>query len=1049
VIKPDLSMEGIQRSFSDGIAKLKSNFQAGMQDVSVGVLGQLATNLGTLANPAGAAAAGIAALGTALKASISAAIDYDAALTDVAVITGASGEQLQSLGNAAQQLAIKFGTSVNDQLSLFSLSLSKIGPQLADNQEAFKGYIDNVNTFAKAAGISAAEAGTALADVMAQLGVNFQDSNEVLAASTEYINVMAKGAQLGAATVSQVAESMLQAGSTAKQLGIGVVEANAAIQALALGGKVGSEAGVGLRNVLLKLSNPTKEAQEALAQTGLSFKQLQQTLSTSGLQGAVDLLNKSLASIADPTQRAAVLAKMFGAENVAAAGALLNNAEAMRRFAQAIGEGNNKIQGQGAAFEQASTRMRSWSEMIARVRAVVEVLAIKVGGALLEAFNQVIEIVEPAFNAIKNAVSSALNIFSTLVDSIGSASDSSAGLRDVWSVIKDVVSAVLSAVASIAGAVLRVAAVLAGAVVGAISRAWQLLTSGAKALYDWVASLDVVRGAIEIIKGIINEIVNAWTSIVAYAKDLLGLSDKQTQSSKQTATAAEATAKATEQAAQASKQAATDWAAMAARLETIVARAKQLYETMVSVQQIAAQQAALRQGLLSPTLAQQIELANAKLAAMRTQLESVAGAAVRGLDLRSLLDQDITDVSAVVERIVAISPAVVRAKKEAEDASGTDKAREQQERYQETLQRTREQVQRLILEYQQQRTELGKLNLQAQIDQAKRLGEEVGAIKVDITPEMTLDAAAINAARARMQELGATLRDALAAAIPGSDVARELSKALAALEERQRQFDANLLKATEERDSKIAELRRLAIADDDERDRVAKRDQLQREMEQALKLAELYKLDADTREQIRANFVRRLGEIGNQQIEQERKQAQVMEQTYRTLFDLPAQVAEALAKGGEDAMRQFKATVLNALLDIAQAQLTFAIFGVTAQELATKGIVGLGTAAVAIALIQALFAAAKAALQRGFKAGGWTGNVGTDDVAGVVHGREFVVRAPYAERWRPMLEIINAGGVPSVTQQVRVALEGALQLRLRDGWIDAPRYVQLRARVAS
>jgi hypothetical protein len=419
------------------------------------------------------------------------------------------------------------------------------------------------------------------------------------------------------------------------------------------------------------------------------------------------------------------------------------------------------------------------------------------------------------------------------------------------------------------------------------------------------------------------------------------------------------------------------------------------------------------------------------------------------LDLRSLLDQDITDVSAVVDRIVSVAPAVVRAKKEAEDASGTDKAREQQERYQETLQRTREQVQRLIIEYQQQRTEISKLNLQAQIDQAKRLGEEVAAIKVDITPEMTLDAAAINAARARMQELGTTLRDALAAAIPGSDVARELGKALATLEERQRQFDANLLKATEERDSKIAELRRLAIADDEERDRAAKRDQLQREMEHALKLAELYQLDADTREQIRANFVRRLSEIGNEQIAQERKQAQVLEQTYRTLFDLPAQVAGVLAKGGEDAMRQFKATVLNALLDIAQAQLTFAIFGVTAQEVATKGIVGLGTAAVAIALIQALFAAAKAALQRGFKAGGWTGNVGTDDVAGVVHGREFVVRAPYAERWRPMLEIINAGGVPSVTQQVRVALEGALQLRLRDGWIDAPRYVQLRARVAS
>lgn len=45
----------------------------------------------------------------------------------------------------------------------------------------------------------------------------------------------------------------------------------------------------------------------------------------------------------------------------------------------------------------------------------------------------------------------------------------------------------------------------------------------------------------------------------------------------------------------------------------------------------------------------------------------------------------------------------------------------------------------------------------------------------------------------------------------------------------------------------------------------------------------------------------------------------------------------------------------------------------------------------------------------GHKAGGYTGDVGVDDVAGVVHGREFVVNARATAANRPLLEAMNAG----------------------------------------
>ena len=49
----------------------------------------------------------------------------------------------------------------------------------------------------------------------------------------------------------------------------------------------------------------------------------------------------------------------------------------------------------------------------------------------------------------------------------------------------------------------------------------------------------------------------------------------------------------------------------------------------------------------------------------------------------------------------------------------------------------------------------------------------------------------------------------------------------------------------------------------------------------------------------------------------------------------------------------------------------------------------------------------------GFKDGGFTGAKGTSEVAGVVHGQEFVVNAPATRQWRSVLEAMNAGRQPT------------------------------------
>lgn len=54
-------------------------------------------------------------------------------------------------------------------------------------------------------------------------------------------------------------------------------------------------------------------------------------------------------------------------------------------------------------------------------------------------------------------------------------------------------------------------------------------------------------------------------------------------------------------------------------------------------------------------------------------------------------------------------------------------------------------------------------------------------------------------------------------------------------------------------------------------------------------------------------------------------------------------------------------------------------------------------------------AAIQALAPKGYKQGGYTGSGGVDDVAGLVHGREFVAHADATRKYRPELEAMNKG----------------------------------------
>ena len=59
----------------------------------------------------------------------------------------------------------------------------------------------------------------------------------------------------------------------------------------------------------------------------------------------------------------------------------------------------------------------------------------------------------------------------------------------------------------------------------------------------------------------------------------------------------------------------------------------------------------------------------------------------------------------------------------------------------------------------------------------------------------------------------------------------------------------------------------------------------------------------------------------------------------------------------------------------------------------------------------------------GFQSGGYTGEMGVNQVAGIVHGKEFVMNAEATARNRPALEAMNKGATIGGGAQVSVFIE--------------------------
>lgn len=168
-------------------------------------------------------------------------------------------------------------------------------------------------TLAKASNSELEPAAESLVEIMNQYGAAALEADR-------YINVLAAGQAVGAASINDLGESFKNVGSTLKGANATIEQGTALLEVLGNKGLKGAEAGTKLRGVILKLQ-----------QAGVGYKSGQFQIAD-----ALDQVKKKFETLRRAKDQDAYLNKVFGAENISAGRTLLTNIDLYNQYTAAV-----------------------------------------------------------------------------------------------------------------------------------------------------------------------------------------------------------------------------------------------------------------------------------------------------------------------------------------------------------------------------------------------------------------------------------------------------------------------------------------------------------------------------------------------------------------------------------------------------------------------------------------------------------------------------------------------------------------------------------------
>ena len=208
------------------------------------------------------AAAMVAATSAAVafgKSSVEAGLSFDATMSEVSAISGATGEDFDALRN----LAMDMGASTKFSASEAAEGLTYMAMAGWKTEEMLNG-LPGILNLAAASGESLGTTSDIVTDAMTAFGLSADQSGhfaDVLAAASSNANT----------NVSMLGESFKYVAPVAGSLGFSIEDTSVALGLMANSGIKASQAGTALRTMLTNMSKPTGEMEAAMEKLGVSI----------------------------------------------------------------------------------------------------------------------------------------------------------------------------------------------------------------------------------------------------------------------------------------------------------------------------------------------------------------------------------------------------------------------------------------------------------------------------------------------------------------------------------------------------------------------------------------------------------------------------------------------------------------------------------------------------------------------------------------------------------------------------------------------------------
>ena len=337
----------------------------------IGAAGEVMQNVGDKISGAGEkllpVTAGITALETA---AVKTGADFDAAMSKVAAVSGATGDDLQALRDKAREMGSQTKFSASEAAEAMNY-MAMAGWKTEDMLSGIEGVMN----LAAASGEDLATTSDIVTDALTAFGLTAADS-------AHFADVLAAASSNANTNVSMMGETFKYAAPVAGSLGFSVEDTAEAIGLMANAGIKSTQAGTSLRSIMTALAGEVKFCGEALGEV-----EIQTTNADGSMRELSDILadcRVAFSGLSESEQASAAQA-LVGKNAMSGFLALMNAAPAdIDKLSGAISNCD------GTSLSMAETMQDNLSGQLTILKSQLEELAISFSDILMPAIRSIV-----------------------------------------------------------------------------------------------------------------------------------------------------------------------------------------------------------------------------------------------------------------------------------------------------------------------------------------------------------------------------------------------------------------------------------------------------------------------------------------------------------------------------------------------------------------------------------------------------------------------------------------------------------------------------------